>query len=254
MIYYFSGTGNSLWSAQQLAGIFGERLVSMAEALQNDGLSYLLTDDEKVFFVMPVHSWGPALLALRFIEKLSFENYREQPVFALFTCGDNCGYADKILAKALQKKGVTLTKSFSLQMPNNYILMKGFGIDPETVEQRKLRDAPELLQTIADHIQEQKAGTIYTVGTKPFLKSRFVYPMFKKFAVKKVAFYATEKCTLCGMCAEICPTKTIVMAESKPKWGGGCVQCTACINRCPVRAIEYGKITEDQGRYHHPEI
>ncbi|MEG2492741.1 MAG: ferredoxin, partial [Rikenellaceae bacterium] len=28
----------------------------------------------------------------------------------------------------------------------------------------------------------------------------------------------------------------------------------ACIHRCPVQAIEWGKVTQTKGRYHHPEL
>ncbi|MBR2497846.1 MAG: EFR1 family ferrodoxin, partial [Parabacteroides sp.] len=55
-------------------------------------------------------------------------------------------------------------------------------------------------------------------------------------------------------CERICPTRTISMREGKPVWADTCVQCVACIHRCPVRAIEYGKETIKKGRYHHPEI
>lgn len=132
--------------------------------------------------------------------------------------------------------------------------MKGFGVDPKNVEEKKLRNAPESLWKIVKNINEKSKEKVYTVGTFPFVKSRIVYPAFRKFAVKKVAFYATGKCISCSTCVEVCPTQTIVMEKIKPKWGNDCVQCTACINRCPAQAIEYGNITQEQGRYRHPDV
>ena len=92
MIFYFSGTGNSLWAARQVGEAFGERLISIADELRRPeaALAYPLRDDERVFFVFPVHSWGPAVLVTRFIARLRLDRYRDQPVYALCTCGDNC--------------------------------------------------------------------------------------------------------------------------------------------------------------------
>ncbi|MGI5933052.1 MAG: 4Fe-4S dicluster domain-containing protein, partial [Eubacterium sp.] len=33
-----------------------------------------------------------------------------------------------------------------------------------------------------------------------------------------------------------------------------CTKCSACINRCPVQAIQYGKRTKKRPRYVHPDM
>ena len=47
--------------------------------------------------------------------------------------------------------------------------------------------------------------------------------------------------------------ETIAMAEGRPVWQGHCVQCLACLHRCPVTAVQYGKKTANKGRYVNPE-
>lgn len=256
MIFYFTGTGNSLWVARELDRVFGEGLTNIADVLNGSpgDLDYTLSECEKIFFVFPVHSWGPAVLMLDFIWKMNFSGYTGQPVYAVCTCGDNCGYTSRIMAKALGRQAIALSATYSIQMPNNYILMKGFGVDSKEVEAEKLRRAPLLVQAIADGIRTGSGQVHYTVGSWPFLKSRIVYPLFSKFALGHNSFYAKESCISCGLCVEVCPVKTVSLTKALPEWGKKCVQCTACINRCPVRAIEYGKITEGQGRYHHPAL
>ncbi|NDV47335.1 ferredoxin [Paludibacter sp. 221] len=256
MIFYFSGTGNSLWVAKQLGAYFDEKLVSIADELnkEENNFQYHLADSEKVFFVFPVHSWGPAVLVLRFIEKMNLDNYSAQQVYAVCVCGDNCGYTDRIMQKELMQKNVLLTRTYSIQMPNNYILMKGFGIDTEEIKNEKLELAPSLIKEIEEDIQSGKHKNLYVSGKKSFLKSRIVYPAFKNYALGRNSFFATDACTSCGLCARVCPTNTISLVNKKPVWNNTCVQCTACIHRCPVRAIEYGKITRNQGRYHHPDM
>ena len=73
MIFYFTGTGNSLWVAKQLKEAFDEPLIAIADELKRGEkvLKYNVRTDEKIFFVYPVHSWGPAVLVTRFIERLA---------------------------------------------------------------------------------------------------------------------------------------------------------------------------------------
>lgn len=255
MIFYFSGTGNSLWVAKELNKAFNEKLISIADELNNssNNLTYNLQSDEKIIFVFPVHSWGPAVLIPKFIRKMTLTNYVNQPVSVICTCGDECGYTDKIMRKVLERKSLRLTAAYSLKMPNNYILLPGFDTDSKEVESEKLQQAPLLLQEIVENIHQIQNGRNYTTGSLPILKSDIIYPLFCKFALKKNSFYATDQCISCGLCEEICPTKTISMYDGKPQWEKStCVQCLACIHRCPQRAIEYGNITQKRGRYVNP--
>ena len=282
MIFYFTGTGNSLWVAKRLGEVFDESPVSIAGQLQNlessgGKLPFTLNPDEKMFFVFPVHSWGVPKLVMQFIKHMQWKGYNSQPVYMVCTCGDECGYTDRILRKRLARKGITLTGAYSIVMPNNYILMKGFNTDSKEVEQQKLAAAPGRLQAIVEAINNhiaagscnmtgnvadamaessaKKATALYAVGTHPVLKSCIVYWLFVTFALKQNKFEVTKVCISCGLCEKICPTKTIVMEEGHPEWErGSCVQCTACIHRCPVRAIEYGVETWKKGRYHHPDL
>lgn len=256
MIFHFSGTGNSLWVAKQLGEAFNEKLIAIADELNSpeNSFTYSLEEKETVFFVFPVHSWGPAALIKNFVEKIKLKNYNSQAVYIVCSCGDNCGDTDKIIEKMLLEKAITVNKVFSIQMPNTYILMKGFGIDYKELEKEKLEKAPRLITEIIENIRRGNSTDIYERGNKTFLKSRIVYPLFIKYAIGKNKFFATDKCTSCKLCANICPTKTIEMKERKPVWKNTCIQCTACIHRCPTQAIEYGNITQNQGRYHHPEL
>jgi len=278
MIFYFTGTGNSLWVAKQLSEAFGEPLVSIAEQMQSDEekLHFTLRGGEKLFFVFPVHSWGIPKIVSQFIRQMQWDGYKSQPVYMVCTCGDECGYTDRILRKKLAHKGIALTGAYSLIMPNNYILMKGFNVDSKEVEQQKLAAAPERLKAVVEAIhngveggsttssskasvavpaQGQSITSLYIVGTHPALKSYLVNWLFVAFALKRNKFIATGVCISCGLCEKICPTKTIVMEEGHPEWeSSSCIQCTACIHRCPVRAIEYGAETWKKGRYHHPDL
>ena len=232
-------------------------MVSIAEVLKEEKNEYVypLGEREKVIFVFPVHSWGPAVLVTRLISRLRLEGYGGQAVYFVCTCCDDCGYTDQIMRKALRKRGIILTNGFSVQMPNNYVLMPGFDVDSKEVETDKWRKASERIREVIGSICREENLSLYYAGGVPFLKSYLVYPLFVNFAIGSNRFYATEACVSCGICAKICPTGTITLSEDgKPQWANTCVQCVACIHRCPVRAIEYGKVSLKKGRYHHPEL
>ncbi|MDR0368796.1 MAG: EFR1 family ferrodoxin [Bacteroidales bacterium] len=256
MIFYFSGTGNSLWAAKELKRHFTGDLISIADELnmENNTFRYAVEADEAIFFVFPVHSWGAAILVLEFIKRLVVHNYHSQNIYAIGTCGDNCGNTSSMLAKALHKRGLHLSKTYSIAMPNNYILMKGFGLDPKPLEEQKLQMALPRLNDIVTDIQTKGDKNLYEKGKYARLKSGLIYPIFKTFAVKHPSFYATDACISCGLCVRICPVKTISLSGGKPVWSKRCVQCCGCIHRCPTRAIEWGNITLDQGRYLHPDL
>ena len=132
--------------------------------------------------------------------------------------------------------------------------MRGFGIDSESVQEEKLALAPHVMEQIVHTIQKQSNSDSFILRAgMSWLKTYVIYPAFRCFVVGKQAFRATDTCISCGLCARICPTGTIVMEQGKPHWKGkDCVQCTACIHRCPVRAIEYGCVSTNKGRYVHP--
>ena len=142
-------------------------------------------------------------------------------------------------------------------MPNNYILMKGFGVDPDDVRDAKLAAAPAAVEAVAEDIRAGKGGVHMVTGTQPWLKSRLINPLFRSFLAgpdSRTKYHVSASCIGCGLCERVCPTGTVTMKDGRPEWGRGCVQCTACIHRCPVRAIDYGTITQNQGRYCHPDL
>ena len=57
-------------------------------------------------------------------------------------------------------------------------------------------------------------------------------------------------CIGCGQCVKRCPMNNVAIKDGKPVWGRNCTHCMACICYCPVSAIEYGKKSVGQPRYH----
>ena len=254
MIFYFTGTGNSLQASKNIAIQQGEKLISIAKLMKDkDEYEYTLEEGEILGFVFPVHAWGPPHMVVDLIKKLKINNYKDNYVFSVITCGANIGNAMKIIEKELYKVNIPLNSGFSLVMPDNYMLI-GLGVDPPEKSAIMLQEAEKKLIHINDIIRERKKG-IFEIekGALPSLLTNIFNPMFMKYAINTKKFHAKDNCTSCGICEKVCNTKCIKV-EGKPIWGDNCSLCLACINLCPVSAIQYGKSTEKRRRYKNPNI
>jgi NAD-dependent dihydropyrimidine dehydrogenase PreA subunit len=253
MVFYFTGTGNSQWIAEIIAGAFSDKPVAMSDFFDGGHVEipkFTVRADERLGFVFPVHAWGVPPPVCKFIERLQLKTYRGQLIYGVFSCGDECGYTREMFVKMIRKKGWDCHHVYSVQMPNTYIVFPGFDVDGKELETDKIEKARLLLPSIIKAINDDKPIDEYRKGCLSFLKSRIIYPQFIKHAMNSRLFYVTDTCISCGLCEKFCPTKNLSMKDHKPVWGNHCVQCLSCIHRCPTRAIEYGKVTRDKGRYY----
>lgn len=252
MIYYFSGTGNSYAAAKKLAEGLGEDLMDIALAIRENNYAYTLKENEKLGFVFPVYAWAPPKAVVTFVKNLELYYSGDPYIFAVCTCGASAGRTMDIFEKALEENGLVLDSGFSLVMPDNCITL--FEADSEEEVQEKLEKAEKTL----DHILRAiKLGwsDFFRVKRGKFsgVLTTVVNPFFSIGGMKTKSFYVTDACIGCGLCEKNCTSGCIEMTAGRPVWtADSCHMCLACINRCPAKAIQYGKKTEKRGRYVHP--
>ncbi len=255
MIFYFSGTGNSLWVAKTLAKLQGEQILSVADEMKKGKgpFLYSIKPDEKLGFVFPIYAWAPPKIVMQFIRNLRITHYNKQYTFAVCTCVDAAGYAMKVLSSGLGKQNIILNSGFSVLMPNNYIIQ--YDVDSKEAETKKLAQARQILGHINDNISQKTEGIFdCNEGSIPFVRTQIINPLFNTFGLGTKSFYAKNNCMSCHLCEQVCPTKNIQLHKGIPKWENKCTKCLACIHRCPVQAIQYGKGTENRGRYYYSDI
>ena len=235
MIFYFSGTGNSHWVAEQIAALTGDTAYDIVKVNTPGDIS----KEQQIGFVFPVYAWGAAEPMRDFASRLPKTSAF---TFGICTCGGNAGNAMKQFSKSYP-----LASSYSLIMPNNYIV--GSDTDDDATILKKIQEARAQLEIISQEILSRKAVYRVTEGSMAFLKSNLANWGFEHFARNTKPFHINENCVGCGLCEKDCPAGTISINNGKPVWKEKCYQCLRCINSCPEQAIEYGSGTPGRKRY-----
>lgn len=251
MIYYFSGTGNS----HMVAELLSQHLLEDYKKVTKTNPHEEMPEGETVGFVFPVYSWGVAPIMTRFIDSLSDAFWeelrlRQMSVWGVMTCGDEVALAPEMFAKTLGRHGVEPESVWSVIMPNNYVLLPGFDVDPKDVEGRKLGEAPGRIREIAKGISQHARCVDVVRGSGAWLKTKLVYPLFCKWGISPKKWHSTPACVGCGICAKACPLRNVSMKGREPIWGDNCCSCLACYHSCPRHAVAYGKMTNRKGQYY----
>ncbi len=248
-LYYFSGTGNSLQVARDLAKeLGGAEIISIAKVInQGPDLSA-----DSIGIIYPVYMFGMPLIVARFLSKLQPAGGKY--IFAIATYGGMAGNALGQNAALLAGQGLKLSAGFLIKMPGNYTPL--YGALEEKKQQRLFAKEKARIKEIAHIVKERRQVKI---EKNNFLFNLIFSGLIYNFAGPRIPFldkdfWADEKCTACGICVRACPVKNITLVDKKPRWLHRCEQCFACLHWCPEEAIQYAKKTPGRKRYRHPEI
>ena len=249
ILFYYTGTGNSLWLARVLARKLGNtQLISMSDTAR---LQMVQEPASMVGLIFPVHAWGLPRRVLIFLEYL--EKLRPVYCFALANHGGQVSNTLVQLGKELKQRHINLSAGWEIKMPDNYIIWSG-AIPVEKQKERFLK-AEEKLSDITRKVMEkselppEKGPLWQTILLSAIYRASYPYfPTMDKY------FEVDERCNHCGICVKICPVQNISFIDKHLTWHNRCEQCLACIQWCPQESLQFGKRTKKFARYNHPEI
>lgn len=247
IIFVFSGTGNSLWAAKEIAKEMGECEIA---TMGSSGKYSLPSGYDSIGFVYPTYAGGMPRRVKEFVSHLDLQNNKDAYFFAVATCGRIVKAQNVVIQmrNLLKRKGIKLSYGERLDMFSNYVV--GYEMR-ETVREEAEQSALDLkpiIESIKNHTTN--AGTtIPTLRQFESLGFMLIVPNMDK------NFNVSDACTKCGICKKVCPMGNIKQERgSKPCFNHHCEQCLACIQYCPSKAINYKDKTQDRKRYTHPDI
>lgn len=245
MIFYFTGTGNSLYAARKLADE-GETICPVTRALKDKAFHYVLKDGEKLGFVFPVYFYTVSDPILELVRNLQVENAGF--VYAVIPCGANIGPAGGFLKEELKKRGLELQRVDPLVVPDGALIF--YDIDSPDKMAEQLKSADRELAVIKAAVDRREGNRIRGSAAAGKLGLAAYHA-----CMSTKAFRVDAGCISCGKCAANCPVEAIRMENGRPVWEKKkCLKCCACINRCPAAAIQYGNKTAKRGRYVNPVL
>ena len=262
-IFYFSGTGNTWWTSNQLATeleIKGRpATVHSIELLDADKTAELIEAAETVVFGYPIYGSAIPKPMKQFIDGLPKPSKTKK---ACIFCtqmefsGDGAWYYHK----ALEDKGYDVKWTYHFKLPSN-ICIRSWPL-PYVTDEGELKKifgkCTDKIKKAADSIIQDTAS--YTGnGFGSLMLGLLQRPFFNYYMDRekfKIPFAAdSEKCVKCMRCIQLCPTGNIKLADGEITFANDCIFCMRCYNYCPKTAITaYGKHHNDkQPPYKGPE-
>lgn len=266
-IYYFSGTGNSLYVARELQRrIPDSTLIPIVSLLNKDVIQ---TKGKSIGVIFPVHALMIPIAVKKFLRKADMKS--AEYIFAVATRWGTVFRGFEAIDKLLKKKGKHLDAHFILNMYMNDPRDKKYK-SPTEADILKLESViQKRLDSIQGIIEDKKISrekdTEYLVG---FQENSFLDHIIEKSAILGITvseyiggvnyFCSDSKCMGCGVCEKVCLSQKIKMVDKKPVWQKKvlCYMCYACVNYCPVQSVQVNDIpfvkscTRENGRYTHP--
>lgn len=249
VIYYFTGTGNNLAIAKQLAKELGNTtILPMKELLKQKEIPAAY---DWVGFTAPSYfSHVPP-----FVEQcMDGVIYTEkQKIFLIAGCGGNRGLSIQDMRKKVIESGKVTSLEYMVTLSGSYIL--SYNAFPKWYNDFVRKMSYKKITKIANEMRENKSRK--PLGKGIFYQEKYeerIQQSIKGMSKVCEKYTVDSNCTGCEICTKVCPVGNIVMKDGKPVFGDSCNQCMACIQWCPAKAIDCEQKAKNRTRYHHKDI
>ena len=242
IIFCFSGTGNCLSIAQNIAkNIGGAEVIRIRKGMTIPDV----TQSKRIGFVFPCYGGGAPEDVFDCAKKI-----RIKPGTYTFGITSCSAYKGTGLAKLHKIIPLTYWGVITHHCSCIWLFPHTMMMPRLTIGEAEAR-SEDLAQRFAKDIlagEERKKPSLNVLNA---LENMGFSKMLQK---KAQAFAVSDKCIACGQCADICPRGNITVENGKAHIGTNCTQCLGCLQYCPQGAISIGSISEKREHYHNPNI
>ena len=212
IIFYFTGTGNSLYIARQLAGENAE-LLSIPQMVKRGKYEF---EADQIGIVYPIYGHMPPYMVRQFIRKAKL---KAEYKFAVLTYG------------ARKCDAVEIWDRISRKADNAFDYIN-------TIIMVDIKSRQDWHEPVTEEERQQHQGFMQRSGLDPEVG----------FLMKSEKFFTvTDVCIDCGICTYVCPRGNYELTSRGVKTSGDCEFCFACIQNCPQKAIQF--IKQEDGSF-----
>ena len=224
MVFYFTGTGNSLYIAKQL----DDEPISIPQVMHQKDLEFT---SDKIGIVAPIYGHEVPVMVKDFLNKIRFHT---EYFYMILTYGNRHGGAAELAKQLCDSCGIAVQYINVIRMVDNWL--PGFDME----EQCRLdKNVDGQLTVILRDIKEEKC-----MISEVTEEDREAHRQFLSFASQGPAdlwqhlIQIHDNCIGCGICEKVCPTASIHVTDRKAEYvPGKCQTCLACVHACPQKAI-----------------
>lgn len=239
-IFYFTGTGNSLYIAKRFKGEF----YSIPQVLRGEEFNF---EDEKIGIIFPTYGFSIPNIVLDFIEKISLKS---PYIFAIMTCGNNNGNATKYFASVAKKHNIEIKYCNKIAMTGNHIpivdINEQMGID---------KNIEENINLLLDDVENNREYINNGMLAGGVLKNALKLVQTVKKLDSPENFSVNESCIKCSTCIKVCSRANVSYDESRNIiFGNRCENCLACVHNCPKKAIQVKGDKNSDARFRNENI
>ena len=233
-IFLFSGTGMTRYVIGKLKSeLEANQVRADVHSIESTHAGDVRLDGyDAICIAYPVHSFNAPKIVVDFAKRLPKTGVMD--AFVVATAGESAPVnfaASKLLIGILRKKGFNVFYDRQFAMPGNFIVKDG-----EAKARRKI-DAvnAEIPKTARDIINR----TAYRQKSSFFVSTLAVLGRAEWLGAKWMGklFYADKSCARCGMCAQSCPNRNIIVTEKRVSFKWKCGLCMRCFYACPKQAL-----------------
>ena len=226
MIFYFTGTGNSLYAAKML----DRKVISIPQILNTENL---LFEADKIGIVCPIYGHEIPAMVKEFLRKATFHTAY---LYAVLTYGNRHASAVELAAELFKNVGKNVDYITTLLMVDNFL--PAFDME----EQTKLNKTVEQqLAGIKADIAAQKREWKKVTPQDRAAHEGYLALVNHQPETVWAKFRVTNDCVGCGNCTKVCPAGRIYLENQKAvHTGDNCQACLACVHACLKAAIQMG--------------
>ena len=225
MVFYFTGTGNSLYIAKQIE----ETPISIPQVIHQENQEF---SADSIGVVAPVYGHEVPSMVKDFLKNAVLHtNY----FYMILTYGNRHGGAAELAKKLCDTYGIAVNYINVILMADNWL--PNFDMNEQKSMDKKVE---EHLADIRADIYARKNLIAEVTDADRAVHQQFLdYMKQMPSDTWQHLLRITDACVGCGICQKVCPSASIRIVNGKAVHiPGNCQTCFACAHACPQKAIQ----------------